>query len=93
MRTLCLILATSVAVHGAPDDKARKTAIRKGIAHLEERVFRLPDAAGTPRKILRILTEAQQANGGWGHGRINPANKDPFQGRIEGGYKLVDFHR
>jgi hypothetical protein len=41
------------------------------------------------RTILRILIEAQQRNGGWGHGRIHKGNKDPLAekfGQLGGGY-------
>ena len=34
----------------SPDDGARRQAIRKGIAYLDDRLFRLPRTSGTPRK-------------------------------------------
>jgi hypothetical protein len=39
----------------------------------------------TLRKIMSLLIEAQQANGGWGHGKINAGNKDPFP-NMKGSY-------
>jgi len=54
-------------------------------AELEARGRREPRVL---RQVLKLLVEAQQSNGGWGHGRIHPGNKDPFAGRMPamGGY-------
>lgn len=43
------------------------------------------------RKILGILAEAQQKNGGWGHGRINPKNKDPLRDRFPNMPKMAGY--
>jgi hypothetical protein len=42
------------------------------------------EAKATLRKILRLLLEAQESNGGWGHGRIRPATPTE-PGAPEGG--------
>ncbi|MHC4958551.1 MAG: prenyltransferase/squalene oxidase repeat-containing protein [Planctomycetota bacterium] len=171
---LCLVVLPASAVP-KPDTAGRDAAIKKGIAHLEAHVFKLPEASGTPRKpfttavaglcflmekrtgskdrlrkvsayleryvervaeqvtdpanlpprhglasssyvvqytwplaaaglyfaeleahgrkrhsktlrkIMSLLAEAQQKNGGWGHGKIHAGNKDPFP-NMKGSY-------
>jgi len=56
-------------------------------AEIERRGLSRAQARRSMRKIVAILGDAQQANGGWGHGRINVANKahDPFP-NMRGGY-------
>ncbi|MHC4137155.1 MAG: prenyltransferase/squalene oxidase repeat-containing protein [Planctomycetota bacterium] len=56
-------------------------------AEIERRGLSRAQARRSMRKIVTILGDAQQANGGWGHGRINVANKagDPFP-NMAGGY-------
>jgi hypothetical protein len=56
-------------------------------AELERRGLSRVQARRSLKQIARLLADAQQSNGGWGHGRINPANKagDPFP-EMKGGY-------
>ena len=51
LRFLALILFALPAAAGpAPDESARRIAIRKSVAFLDEHLFALPETAGTPRK-------------------------------------------
>jgi hypothetical protein len=56
-------------------------------AEIERRGLSRAQARRSLAKIVKLLREAQQSNGGWGHGRINPGNKaqDPFP-NMKGGY-------
>jgi hypothetical protein len=56
-------------------------------AEIERRGLSRAQARRSLGKIVTILAAAQQSNGGWGHGRINPGNRagDPFP-NLKGGY-------
>ena len=56
-------------------------------AEIERRGLSRAQARRSMKTIVKLLGEAQQSNGGWGHGRINAANKagDPFP-EMKGGY-------
>jgi len=56
-------------------------------AEIERRGLSRARARRSMKTIVKLLGEAQQSNGGWGHGRINVLNKagDPFP-NMKGGY-------
>lgn len=56
-------------------------------AEIERRGLSRAQARRSMQTIARLLGEAQQSNGGWGHGRVNAENKarDPFP-NMKGGY-------